>query len=67
MDRQELLERIGTLVAQEHELRSRVQAGELSPGEEQDKIRRLEPHSISVGICYANGTPAGPPVRIPPR
>ncbi|MFD9669051.1 DUF2630 family protein [Rhodococcus sp. NPDC059968] len=42
MDRQELLERIGSLVAQEHELRSRVQAGELSPGEEQDKIRRLE-------------------------
>ena len=42
MDRRELLERIGSLVAQEHELRSRVQAGELSPGEEQDKIRRLE-------------------------
>ncbi|MGW4339498.1 DUF2630 family protein [Rhodococcus koreensis] len=42
MERQELLERIGSLVAQEHELRSRVQAGELSPGEEQDKIRHLD-------------------------
>lgn len=42
MERQELLERIGSLVAQEHELRSRVQAGGLSPGEEQDKIRRLD-------------------------
>jgi hypothetical protein len=42
MNRQQLLDRIGALVVQERELRSRLQAGELSPDEEQRKIRQLD-------------------------
>ncbi|PBC39630.1 hypothetical protein CJ179_37230 [Rhodococcus sp. ACS1] len=42
MNRRQLLDRIGSLVEQEHELRTRVQAGQMSPTEEQVKIRQLE-------------------------
>lgn len=37
-----ILEQIQSLVDQEHELRARVQAGELAPGEEQESLRQLE-------------------------
>lgn len=42
MTHREILDRIDSLVAQEHTLRSRVQAGELPPAEEQRAIRQLD-------------------------
>jgi Protein of unknown function (DUF2630) len=42
VDEGQILEQVRTLVDQEHELRSRVQEGELAPEEEQEQLRRLE-------------------------
>jgi hypothetical protein len=38
----QILDQVRSLVDQEHELRTRVQEGELAPGEEQEQLRRLE-------------------------
>ncbi len=42
VNEQQILEQVRSLVDQEHELRARVQDGELAPEEEQDQLRRLE-------------------------
>lgn len=42
MDEHEILERVRTLVAQEHRLRERTAAGQLSTDEEQAQLRQLE-------------------------
>jgi hypothetical protein len=42
MDDPTLLGRIGELVEEEHRLRARVQAGEMSTDEEQTRLRDLE-------------------------
>jgi hypothetical protein len=42
MDEHEILERVRTLVSQEHALRQRTAAGELSTDEEQAKLKQLE-------------------------
>ncbi|MEU4806627.1 DUF2630 family protein [Actinosynnema sp. NPDC023587] len=45
----ELHERISGLVAEEHELRERVVAGELAPEDEQARLRQLE---ITLDQCW---------------
>ncbi|GAA1342147.1 DUF2630 family protein [Saccharothrix algeriensis] len=45
----ELHTRIGELVAEEHELRQRVAAGELAPAEEQARLREVE---IALDQCW---------------
>ncbi|MGH8773833.1 MAG: DUF2630 family protein [Jiangellaceae bacterium] len=45
----QILDQIQALVDQEHELRSRVQAGELAPGEEQEGLRQLE---VALDQCW---------------
>jgi hypothetical protein len=42
MNEQQILDHVRSLVDQEHDLRARVQDGELAPGEEQAQLRRLE-------------------------
>ena len=42
MDEHEILERVRTLVDQEHRLRQRTAAGELSSDEEQEQLKVLE-------------------------
>ena len=42
VDENQILEQVRSLVEQEHELRSRVQEGELAPDDEQQQLRRLE-------------------------
>ena len=42
MNEQQILEQVRSLVDQEHELRTRVQEGELAPEEEQQQLRQLE-------------------------
>jgi hypothetical protein len=42
MNEQQILEQVRSLVDQEHELRARVQQGQLAPDEEQEQLRRLE-------------------------
>ena len=42
MDEHEILGRVNELVQQEHELRSRLQQGDVAPEEERAKLRRLE-------------------------
>lgn len=42
MNEQEILDRVRTLVDEEHRLRERVAAGELSTAQEQAKLRELE-------------------------
>ena len=42
MDEHEILERVRTLVDQEHALRERTVAGELSSEDEQEQLRQLE-------------------------
>jgi Protein of unknown function (DUF2630) len=42
VNEQQILDQVRSLVDQEHELRTRVQDGELAPEEEQQQLRRLE-------------------------
>jgi hypothetical protein len=42
MNEQQILDQVRSLVDQEHELRARVQQGQLAPDEEQEQLRRLE-------------------------
>ena len=42
MDENQILEQVRSLVEQEHELRTRVQEGELAPEDEQEQLRRVE-------------------------
>lgn len=42
MDEKSLLNRIGELVDEEHRLRARLRAGEISASEEQARLRELE-------------------------
>lgn len=42
MDERQILEQVQALVDREHDLRQRVQGGELDPEEEQVQLRRVE-------------------------
>lgn len=42
MDEKQILEQVRSLVEQEHELRTRVQEGELAPDDEQEQLQRVE-------------------------
>jgi hypothetical protein len=42
MDERQILEQVQALVDREHELRERVQGGEIDPEEEQAQLRRVE-------------------------
>jgi hypothetical protein len=42
MDEQSILNRIGDLVAEEHQLRSAVQSGEMATDDERARLTRLE-------------------------
>lgn len=42
MDERQILEQVQALVDREHDLRERVQGGELDPQEEQQQLRRVE-------------------------
>jgi hypothetical protein len=42
MDEGQILEQVQALVDREHDLRERVQGGELDPQEEQQQLRRVE-------------------------
>jgi Protein of unknown function (DUF2630) len=42
VNEQQILDQVRSLVDQEHELRTRVQDGELAPEDEQQQLRRLE-------------------------
>lgn len=42
VNEQQILEQVRSLVDQEHELRARVQEGELTPEDEHEQLRRLE-------------------------
>jgi hypothetical protein len=42
MDEQQILEQVQALVDREHDLRERVQGGELDPEEEQAQLRSVE-------------------------
>jgi len=42
MDERQILEPVQALVDREHDLRERVQGGELDPQEEQQQLRRVE-------------------------
>jgi hypothetical protein len=49
MDDKEILHRIGGLVDEEHQLRTRVQAGQIRSEEEQARLRELE---IALDQCW---------------
>jgi len=49
MNQPDPLAQIESLIAREHELRDRVQAGELTPGEEHDQLRRVE---VALDQCW---------------
>jgi hypothetical protein len=49
MNQPDPLAQIESLIAREHELRDRVQAGELTPGEERDQLRRVE---VALDQCW---------------
>jgi hypothetical protein len=42
VDEKQILEQVRSLVEQEHELRTRVQEGELAPDDEQEQLQRVE-------------------------
>jgi hypothetical protein len=42
MTEQEILDRVRSLVAEEHDLRTRLAAGEVTEGEEHDQLEALE-------------------------
>lgn len=42
MDERQILEQVRSLVDREHDLRERVQEGELDPQEQQAQLRRIE-------------------------
>jgi Protein of unknown function (DUF2630) len=45
----QILDQVRSLVDQEHELRARVQEGELAPEEEREQLRRLE---LALDQCW---------------
>ncbi|HEX2362663.1 MAG TPA: DUF2630 family protein [Jiangellaceae bacterium] len=49
MNEEQILDEVRALVDQEHELRTRVQEGELAPEEEQAQLRRLE---LALDQCW---------------
>lgn len=49
MNQPDPLAQIESLIAREHELRDRAQAGELTPGEEHDQLRRVE---VALDQCW---------------
>ena len=49
MDERQILEQVQSLVDREHDLRQRVQEGELDPQEEQARLRRIE---LALDQCW---------------
>jgi Protein of unknown function (DUF2630) len=49
VDERQILEQVQSLVDREHDLRQRVQEGELDPQEEQARLRRIE---LALDQCW---------------
>jgi hypothetical protein len=49
VNEEQILDQVRSLVDQEHQLRTRVQQGQLAPEEEQEELRRLE---LALDQCW---------------